>query len=134
MASINGELGYSVRLYSGGNAIGGEVGISFGVSTNMADMNTKDNTDWVEIRPLRKTFTCSANGKIDTGDTGYNEIQDKSFDNTLATMLIKTFNATRQYSFSAYISEFNHDGPHDGPLTWTCTVAPTGPVLEEAVA
>lgn len=131
--SITGELGYSVRIYIDAvNAIGGETTISYGVSTNMIPMDTKDNTAWTEVTSGRKTLSCSASGLIDVGDAGYGVVQTKSFNGTTTTVEIKTFNGTRQYSFSAYVSEFTHDGPHDGPLAWSCTLTQSGAVIEEA--
>lgn len=115
----------------GGSAtsIGGQRNGTLTINSGTIDITSKDGASWVETISGVKSWTVSGDGITLEGDSGLEELIDKTIAGTAVDVTVTTPNG-RNFTGSGTISSYEESAPYDGAYSYSLTIEGNGALAE----
>lgn len=120
--------GTKILVSVGGTAIAAATSHSLSLSSDMADITSKDSLGWKEILPTLKSWSIDEDALLAYDATvGYVQLFGALKDRTKVTLVFTNDTVGDQaFTGEAYITSLDTDGPMEDAATFSCSFEGTG--------
>ena len=117
-----------VYASGGGTKIGSATAHSLSISSETADVTSKDSAGWKEIIPTLKSFTIDIDALMAYDEThGYEVLNDALINRTLLYVKLSTeLTGEEKWYGTVYITSLEQNNPMEDAVTYTASFEGTG--------
>lgn len=129
--STNVFNGTKILVYVDGIAIAGGTSHSLSLSSDMADITSKDSAGWKEILPTLKSWSIDVDSLLAyTGTRGYKQLFEYLKNRTKVSVKFRNdVSGDQTFKGDMYITSLDSDGPMEDAATFSCSLEGTGELV-----